>query len=72
MRNKVVEKDPAKKLITLLQEEADGERKHELQLVELMLRHNSTSTYCNQADLILLQDYSGVSFKPINGGPHQN
>jgi hypothetical protein len=40
----VVEKDPAKELITFMQEEAEKARKHELQLVELMLKHSSNHT----------------------------
>jgi hypothetical protein len=44
----VVEKDPAKELISFMQEEAEKARKHELQLVELMLKHNSTPTTSNQ------------------------
>ena len=37
----VVEKDPTKEIISFMKEEADKSRKHELQLMELMLKHQS-------------------------------
>ncbi|XP_028417144.1 uncharacterized protein LOC114541418, partial [Dendronephthya gigantea] len=68
----IVEKDPAKELITFMQEEADKARKHELQLVELMLKHTSTPTNSNQVNLVPPHDISGMSFGSVHGGPHQN
>ena len=40
---RVVEQDPAKELITFMREESEKARKHELALVELMLKHGNTS-----------------------------
>ena len=52
----VVEKDPAKELVSFMKDEAEKARKHELQLVELMLKHNNHTS--NQVSFSPPQDKS--------------
>ena len=52
----VVEKDPAKELISFMKDEAEKAWKHELQLVELMLKHNNHTS--NQVSFSPPQDKS--------------
>ena len=54
----VVEKDPAKELISFMKDEAEKARKHELQLVELMLKHNNHTIANNQVSFSPAQDKS--------------
>jgi hypothetical protein len=78
----VGEKDPAKELITFMQEEAEKARKHELriQLVELMLKHNSSNTMSNHVNNFSPpQDIPAIRPTAVQGipqgtwnAPHQN
>ena len=75
----VVEKDPAKELITFMQEEAEKARKHELQLVELMLKHNSSNTSNHVNNFSPPQDIPAIHPTAVQGipqglwnAPHQN
>ena len=72
----VVENDPAKEIISFMKDEAEKARQHELQLVELMLKHQSPSN--NQVTPSPpchppaghLTSVQGVAQQPWTG-PHQ-
>jgi hypothetical protein len=66
----VVENDPAKEIISFMKDEAEKARQHELQLVELMLKHQSPSNNQFTHSLPVHPPAQGVVQQPWNG-PHQ-